>query len=128
MKGQISVEFLVLISILIVMFTVFIFSEQSLRQRMFYIKSSEEMKNLCENIAFEINSAVKLGDTYKRNFYIEECILGVSDFQISIETYSVFIDWNGKSTACTIATKNITGEIEKGWNSIENINGTIYVS
>jgi hypothetical protein len=128
MRGQLTVEFLILVSVLIIMFTIFTFSEASLRERTSYIKSSEEIEELCEKIAFEINSAVKFGDSYKRNFYVDENIFGVSDFQISINTYSVFIDWDGRSTTCTISIKNITGEVKKGWNLIENINGIIYVS
>jgi hypothetical protein len=128
MKGQLTVEFLILVSVLVIMFTVFTFSEASLRERTSYIKSSEETEELCENIAFEINSAVKFGDSYKRNFHVEEEIFGVSDFQISISDYAVFIDWDGRSTTCTILIKNIIGDVKKGWNLIENMNGIIYVS
>jgi hypothetical protein len=126
MNGQIAIEFMIFVSILLVITTIAVFSNISLNQGMSSIKSDEEAKKLCERIAFEINSAVRIGDSYKRNFYIESPF-GISDFNISAEAYSVFIDWDEKSVACAIATNNITGKIEKGWNLIENIGGVIYV-
>ncbi len=128
MKGQMTIEFMVLLSVLIVMFTLFIFGEMSLRERSFNIKADEEIEKLCERTAFEINSAVRFGDSYRRSFYIEETLFGVSNFDIVVSDYAVFIDWDHGSKACIISTKNITGEIKTGWNLIENINGVVYVT
>jgi hypothetical protein len=128
MKGQMTIEFMVLLSVLIVMSTLFIFGEMSLRERSFNLKAGEEIEKLCERAAFEINAAVRFGDSYTRSFYIDETLFGVSDFDILVSDYAVFIDWDKGSKACIISTKNITGEIKKGWNLIENIDGVIYVT
>jgi hypothetical protein len=129
MKGQVSAEFMVFISILIVIVSILIWSNLSIRHEMIGIKSNVEAQRLCDKIAFEINSAIRAGDGYKRTFYIEDTLYGVSDFEIFVEEYSIAIDWNSKSVFCNIITKNITsGSIQKDWNTIENINGLLYVS
>ena len=93
------------------------------------VKSSLEAQELCDKIAFEINAAIKAGNGYKRKFYVDETLFGASDFTVSIEEYSVFIDLDGKSVSSSIITKNITsGTIRKGWNIIENLNGGLHVS
>lgn len=127
MKGQIATEFLVLVGIVLLIFIAFYFWDLSFRQRFTSLRSDEEVRKLCEKVAFEINMAVEAGNGYKRKFYVEETLFGVSEFDISVDGYSVFIDWDGKSMSCTVVT-NITAPVEKGWNLIENINGTVYVS
>ena len=128
MKSQVSIEFMIFVTILIAILTVFLWSDTSLSYRMIGIKSNTEAKKLCDSVAFEINSAARTGDGYKRNFYVDETLYGISDFTISIEEYSVYIDWDGKSVSSSIITKNIIGTINKGWNLIENKQGVVYVS
>jgi hypothetical protein len=128
MRGQVSVEFMTLVFILIAIFTFFLWDAASLDTTIIGIKSDSEAKRLCDRIAFEINSAVRAGDGYKRNFYVEENLYGISDFNITVGEYSVFIDWNKKSTSSSISTKNIAGDVSKGWNLIKNNRGNISVS
>lgn len=126
MKGQIATEFLVLVGIILLIFTAFCVWDLSFRQRFTSLRSDEEVRKLCEKVAFEINAAVEAGSGYKRKFYVEKDLFGVSEFDISVDSYSVFIDWGGKSTSCAVTT-NITASIKKGWNLIENTNGVVYV-
>jgi len=129
MKGQVSAEFMIFISILIVIVSILIWSNLSIRYEMIGIKSNVEAQQLCDKIAFEVNSAIRAGDGYKRTFYIEDTLYGVSDFEIFIEEYAVYIDWDSNSVVCNIITKNITsGSVDKEWNTIENINGVLYVT
>jgi hypothetical protein len=128
MRGQISVEFMTLVSILIVIFTVFLWSANSWDYKIIGIKTNAEAKKLSDIIAFEINSAARAGDGYKRSFYLDEHPYGISDYDISVEGYSVFIDWDDKSISSNIITKNITGNVIKGWNLIENKDGMVYVN
>jgi hypothetical protein len=129
MKSQAGVEFLILMSIMLTIVLVVVWSGLSLRQKVFWSKTVTEAQELCDYIAFEINSAVKAGDGYKRNFYVENEFFGVTDFTITVSEYSVFIDWDGKSVSSSIVTRNITGSIEKGKTyTIENKNGEIIVT
>jgi len=130
MRGQVSVEFMIFMSILIIIVSIFLWSNLSFQYKMIGVKSNVEAQELCDEIAFEINSAVRAGEGYKRRFYVDENLYGASDFEISVEYYSVFIDWDDKSATSSIIIKNITsGTIKKGfWNTIENINGELHVS
>jgi len=129
MNGQAGVEFMILMSVMLMIVLIFVWNGLSTRQRVFEIKTSVEAQGLSNSIAFEINSAVKAGYGYKRNFYVKNEFFGASDFNITISEYSVFIDWDKKSVSSSIVIRNITGEIEKGQKySIENKNGEIYVT
>ena len=114
MKGQSGVEFMILMAVMLTIVLVFVWSGLSLRQRVFDIKTNLEAQELCDNIAFEINSAVKAGNGYKREFYVKNEFFGVSDFLIHATAYSVFIDWNGKSVSSSIVTNTTNGDIERG--------------
>jgi len=129
MIGQIGTEFMIFISILIFILMAFLWSNLSLQNRLIGIKSNVEAQELCDNLAFEINAAVKAGDGYERSFFVEDSIYGASDFSVSVANYSVFIDWNDKSVVSNIVTRDINGTMEKGrWNVIKNINGEINVT
>jgi len=130
MKGQAGVEFMILMSVMLMIVLIFVWNGLSTRQRVFDLKTNVEAQELSDSIAFEINSAVKAGDGYKRNFYVKNEFFGASDFNITVSEYSVFIDWNDKSASSSIITRNITnGVIERGKKySIENKNGEIYVT
>lgn len=128
MRGQSSVEFLFFVSIAILIFTFFMWNNSSLRSQLFGIRRNAEAKRLCDRIAFEINTAVRVGDGYRRKFYVDKSLYGISDFNITVEGYAVYLDWKGGSTSSSILVKNITGKIKKGFNLIQNINGTINVT
>lgn len=129
MKGQSSVEFMIFISIIMMILAIFLWSNMSIQNKITGIKTKVEAQELSDKIAFEINTAVRTGDGYRRDFYVEKDFFGVSEFDISVDDYSVFIDWYKGSVVSSIIIKNITGTINKGRkNTIENKNEVIYVS
>ncbi len=129
MKGQVTIEFMIFVTILIFMLSIIMWNNVSLQSQMMYAKANIEVQKLCDTIAFEINSAVRAGQGYRRRFYVEEHVYGVSNYTVDVKEYAVFIDWDGNSVVSSIITKNITsGTINKGWNYIENINGELYVT
>ena len=128
MKAQASVEFMILISVLIIIFILYTQNSFSLQKDMTTIKASQEARDLSDKIAFEINTAVKSGDGYKRNFYVDRSFAGIVDFDILVENYEVKIIWYQDSVTSQMVTKNTTGAVDKGWNLIENIDGVIHVS
>ena len=128
MTGQVSTEFMIFVSILVVIMTIFLWSNTSMNYQAIGIKANAEAKKLCDRIAFEINSAVRIGNGYKRIFFVDENLYGISNFNISVSEYSVFIDWDEKSVSSSIIVKNITGKITTGQNLIENKEGIINVT
>jgi len=129
MKGQSSVEFMVYIGILLVILSVFLWSSNSLQSRLNEVKIQNDAQQLCDKVAFEINTAVRSGNGYKRDFFMEKSFFGVSDFNITVDYYTVYLTWNNFSVISNIITKNITGTITEGRiNTIENRGGIIYVN
>jgi len=130
MKGQAAFEFLVYVGIVVLIMAYFLWNNLSLQNQAMHTKIDAEAKKLCNTIAFEINSAVRSGDGYNRNFFVPNSFSGITDFTINVDEYSVFVDWNDKSTSCSIIVKNITNTnvINKGYNFIENKDGYINVS
>lgn len=130
MKGQAAIEFLVYVGIVAMILAAFLWSSLSLQNQSIHTKTNAEAKKLCDNIAFEINSAVRSGDGYSREFLVPRSFDGVRDFTITIEDYSVFLDWRDKSTSSGIIVNNITNTntINKGPNFIENKDGSIHVT
>jgi len=128
MKAQVSVEFITLISILLLLLILFVWNSFSLRMEMITLSSDTEAKKLSDRIAFEINTALKAGNGYSREFYVEKSFAGISDFDILVSTYSISIKWSQGSVSSQMLTENIIGNVKKGRNFIENKNGEIHVS
>lgn len=128
MKAQVSVEFMAFVSILLLLLLLFVWNSFSLQKEMIALRSDTEARKLSDRIAFEINTALKAGNGYSRNFYVEDSFAGISDFDILVNSYSVVIKWSQGSASSQILTENITGSIKKGWNFIQNKNGEIFAS
>jgi hypothetical protein len=128
MKSQVGIEFITYVILLLIVLSILLYSATSRQYELISIKSNLEAKEMCDDISFEINEATRAGNGYERRFYVKENLFGSSSFNISIENYSVSIDWDGRSTSCSIITNNVVGTIDKGWDSINNSNGVIYVN
>ena len=129
MLGQVSIEFIVLLSILIVILTFTVYYNSS-----FYIQANSarnynDAQEISDQASSEINLALKIGDGYSRMFYIPNKISNsIENFTISVSNYAVVLEWPGGFVTSPILTKNITGNLEKGQNIIRNLDGVIYVS
>ncbi len=128
MIGQVSTEFMIFVSILLVLMLILLLNNTSMSYQLIGIKSDAEAKKLCDRIAFEINSASRVGNGYKRNFFVDENLYGISNFTMSVNEYYVSLDWGKKSVSSSIIVKNITGTVHTGWNIIENRDDIIYVT
>lgn len=127
MKGQGGIEFLVYSALLVLLLSVFLLSSYSRQYEFLTLKIENEMKDLANNIAFEINEAVRAGDGYERRFYITTN--SVSDFNVTVGKYYISVEWgNGKVAYANIVTENVTGSFSKGLNKINNTNGVIYAN
>jgi hypothetical protein len=91
-------------------------------------KILKDAQAISDQVASEINLALRAGNGYSRIFFIPAKLYGSIDYTISVKDYFVVLSWKGGSTQSMILTKNITGELIKGRNSIKNINGVIYVN
>lgn len=128
MLAQASIEFIFLLSILSIFLFLVVYQNSSLYSQANYVKTLKDAQEISDQIAFEINLALKAGDGYSRVFYIPNKISNSIDYNVSIENYLVILKWNSSSTQSVIFVKNVNGEIVKGKNFIRNLNGVIYVN
>jgi hypothetical protein len=127
MRAQLSMEFVTWVITGLAIFAILWYGNESLRTKLMEGRALVEVRNLCDEIAFEINSAVKAGHGYGRSFRVPEDLFGVSNFSILVRDYTTIIRWDGTSTSCKLLVEGVVGSVRKGWNVVRNLNGTIYV-
>lgn len=127
MKSQISVEFLLLTSVLVFLVGVTLLISGNFRISIFEDRVYLSAKEICNKISSEISIAIKLGDGYRREFFLEEKLFGNLDYYVEVKDYSIKIKWDNKYFSCISAVESVNGEIKSGKNVIENKKGEIYV-
>jgi hypothetical protein len=126
--AQVSVEFTILISVLILVLIATIYYNSTFFLEINSAKTQNDAQAISDQIASEINIALKIGDGYYRNFNIPNKISNVNNYNISIDDYFVLLKWKDSSVRSVIMTKNITGVLINGQNIIKNVGGIIYVN
>jgi len=126
--AQVSIEFFSHISLLFIFLLLVVYYNSGLQLQLTSTKILKDAQAISDQVASEINLALKAGSGYSRIFFIPAKLSGSIDYEISVKDYLVILSWKEGSTQSTILTKNVTGEILKGRNFIKNINGIIYVN
>ncbi|MCK4730058.1 MAG: hypothetical protein KAT28_01960 [Candidatus Aenigmarchaeota archaeon] len=112
MKAQASVEFLVLVGILSLIFVIifgysggyYFYSEK--------LKVEETYENICDTVKLEIETALEVGPYYSRTFYLEP-----GDHAVSIQNYEVIVSKDNLIKICYIPI-NISANLNNGENTI----------
>ena len=128
MLAQVSIEFIVFVSVLTVILLLTIYYNSTIYMEMNSAKIYNDAQGICDQIAFEINMALRAGNGYSRNFHIPYKISDSVNYNISLGNYLVIVNWAGSSTQSIILTNNITANFTKGQNLIKNLNGSIRVN
>jgi hypothetical protein len=129
MLAQVSLEFVVLVSILFTILLLTIYYNSSYYVQLNSAKIFNDAQAVSDQVASEINMALKAGDGYTRSFYIPTKISNSLNYTLKIENYRVKIGWLDLSTQSIILTKNVTGNVTGGQkNLIKNLDGIINVT
>ena len=83
------------------------------------------MQNVALSVRDEINLAAGSSEGYRRNFTIQENILG-KDYFINVSEGIVYVSIGNKGFS--YITANVNGSINKGVNSLKKENGTVYLN
>jgi uncharacterized protein (UPF0333 family) len=126
MNAQVSVEFLILVSVLLLIFLVIFFYSSNFQTETISTKIYNDAKKIADDVATEINLAAKVGDGYRRKFYVPTNIFGL-DFNLTARGYFLILEFKNGYVLAPIVVENISGNISKGWNIINNTGGFIYV-
>ncbi|MCK4927339.1 MAG: hypothetical protein KAS11_02655, partial [Candidatus Aenigmarchaeota archaeon] len=126
-KGQGGLEFMILIIFVLLIFTSYSTIINNNSADVIEAKKNHLSISIAEKIAYEINIAMTSGQGYMKRFYIPYNIYG-HDYNITFSRKAAFVDWAGNSHAAYIITNNISGELIKGYNYIENLGGSLYLN
>jgi hypothetical protein len=126
--AQVSIEFISLISVLFIFLILTIYYNSELYFQIYSTRIFKEAQTVSDQIASEINLALKAGDGYSRIFFLPAKLSNSLDYSIAVENYLVIVRWDSNFAQSTILTKNVTGEFLKGKNFIRNSGGIVYVN
>jgi len=112
MKFQSSIEFLILLGILSLIFSVLINYPGGY---LFYsdkLKIENQYKDICNQVKEEIENALEIGSFYNRTFYLPP-----GNYNVSISNYEIKVVYSGGEKICFIPT-NISSNLKEGKNII----------
>lgn len=128
MKAQISIEFMIGIMFLLVIYIAALSGFNTFANT--NIIQNEAAKQVCYTVSSAISSADIGGSGFSMNESIPYSIGASYDYSLSVLNKSVVdINWPNGFFSCSMITQNITSiTMYAGKFSLNNINGTVYIS
>ena len=125
-KAQVSMEVLILMSFLFLVFIIFLGFMNSKLSAEHSEKESLFLKDISNQIQSEIRLAYNAKEGYLRNFTLPEKLENKIDYDIEISGNSLLTKTSKHQYVMTIP--DITGAVIKGNNQIKKINKTIIIN
>ena len=128
MRGQVAVEALAILALLLFVGLSFYFFEYLRSIQVLEERLSLDERRVARQVADEINTAAIVGDGYEHSFELPTALSGGVDYSISVDTtfQEVAVNWSeGTMNTASIVTANVTGSPLKGPNIVRNTGGVI---
>jgi len=126
-KAQSAIEFFILIGAVFFFFIAFLVALQINISD----KTKENVNLVIQDITLsvqdEINLASESSDGYYREFIISEKVMNL-DYEINVEEGVVFARTDDGKYAISYPVAEVTGDVQKGTNSIRKDDGVIYLN
>jgi Flp pilus assembly protein TadG len=128
--GQISIEFTLLVTILLIILLGTIYFNSSYWLQLTSAKIDNDAQAISDMAAIELNLAVRAGSGYSRMFHLPTKVSESYDYNLTVTPYVLYLNWTeGNAPAeSVLLVYNITGNLKTGENMIRNENGIIYVN
>ena len=123
-RAQTAVEFIILISFVLLVFTMFFLLIQSNLSDNKKYMSTREVKELALTVQEEINLASDSVDGYYREFKIP-LVAGNEDYDINLTEGFVYIRTKSGRNSIALPVRVVEGNILKGDNFIKKQNGGV---
>jgi hypothetical protein len=127
MKAQASVEYIILLVILLGTMSLVLTMSISSTNQINRVHSELEAKNLLDDLVNKVNLAVMEGDGFRINITLPQEMLG-SEYNVTIDSSTVIVNFMNNTYFRNALTSNISGTFEKGINTIRNNNGEILIT
>jgi len=126
-KAQSAIEFLILIGAMLFFFI----SMLAVFQQDLALKAKEkrtlEVQEIALTVQNEINIAAEATDGYQRQFTIPQTILNLG-YEITLTEGVVYIKTDDGKHAMALPIPEVTGQIQKGTNTIQKQNSEILIT
>lgn len=127
MKGQSSVEFMLVVIGVIFFFTMFFVALQGIISTKLQAKYDTALEEIASNVQHELQLAQEAGSGYERIIVLPQ-VANTANYSISLIAGSVYIWTIDGKHALALPIINTTGMIQKGSNTIKNIDNRVYVN
>jgi len=123
-RGQVAIEFIVLVGFMLVAFTIFFLALQENLSDKFSERQDKKVKEIAVTVKNEIDLAFHSSDGYRREFSLAPDVYG-KDYNISVNESVVYVVTVDGKHAISFAVKEVTGNIQKPENVITKENGGV---
>ncbi len=127
-KAQSAIEFIILVGVVLFFFIGFLYAVNvNLGER-----ARDEKRTAVRDIALiiqdEVALASKSSDGYRRSFEVSDKILGSFDYNVDITEGFVYVRTSDGDNAIALSVLNVSGNVQKGINSIKKDSGQVYLN
>ncbi len=127
MKAQVAIEFMLIFGVFLLGITIVALAAWNNIANAEKSSMDFEARRILNLISGRINTVYLEGHGFSIDLVVPEKI-GVSDYAITIDENTLWLELNGVSYTSKLLASNITGSIEKGENTVTNVNGVVVLS
>ena len=121
-KGQASTEFMILLGVLSLIFAIIFASSEGYQYYSDKLRAEQNYQNICDDIKFEIETALEMGPIYNRTFYLPQ-----GSYTASISNYEVVVVYDYGEAVCYVPA-NVKGNPIQGKNIIYYNETGLYIN
>ncbi len=126
-RSQTAIEFVILVGFVLFFFAAFSLVIQGNMSDKLREKKTLAIKEIALTVQDEINLASESIDGYSRSFKLPENLNG-QEYSININEGMVYIITTDKKYAMALPVANVTGNVNKGLNTIKKDNGKVMLN
>ena len=127
-KGQSAIEFFILIGVVLFFFVVFLFAIESHGADKARERLNLAGRDIALSVQDEIIFASESSDGYMREFDVPDKMDGGVGYDINLIDGYVYLKSTDEKYALALPVLNVTGNINKGKNTIRKLNGIVYLN
>ncbi len=127
MKAQVAIEFMIIFGVFLIALTLIVIAAWNNIVNINKSTIDFEVYRILNLVSNRINTAYLEGHGFSIGLVVPEQI-GVYNYTLEIEENTLWLTVNENPFSRRLLTSNITGSLEGGTNTIENVNGEILIS
>jgi hypothetical protein len=127
MKAQVAIEFMMIFGVFLLGITIVALAAWNNIANAEKSSMDFEARRILNLISGRINTVYLEGHGFSIGLAVPEKI-GVSDYAITIDENTLWLELNGVSYTSKLLASNITGSVKRGENTLTNVNGAVVLS